>query len=249
MLIIADHRLPRQAQQKLAAFGDFYPFKGNAAYDAIRSHPDVYLCKLPDRSLIVAPNAPQSLFQKLNEHQIPWKTGKKAVGTSFPDTALYNAVMTENIRVFHEKITDQSIRDVKSGVQKVTAKQAYIRCNLLMLNDKSAICSDGGIAQKLQEAEINVLQINPRGIQLPGFDYGFIGGCLGLSENRVFVSGSLDFHPQGKQMEAFIQESGFQIVELFKGSLLDVGGLFFLKQKKGSAFGNFPQNAEFVQGS
>ncbi len=229
MLIIADHRLPRQARQKLAALGDFYPFKGNAAYDAIRSHPDVYMCPLPDGSLIVAPNAPQALFQKLRENQIRWKTGKKAVGTGFPDTALYNAVMTENFQIFHKKITDQSITEWKSGAQKVAVKQAYIRCNLLMLNNRSAICSDEGISSKLQEAGINVLQINPRGIQLPGFDYGFIGGCLGLYDKRVFVSGSLDFHPQGKQMEAFILESGFQLVELFKEPLLDVGGLFFLK--------------------
>jgi len=225
MLIIADHRLPREAQDKLRQLGDFLPFYGTAAYEAISSHPDVYLCAMHDQ-VIVAPNAPKTLFESLEKNGISWKKGYNSVGIKYPETALYNAVATEHLLIANKHFSDKRILQSTGSRTFVHVNQAYVRCNLLMLGNQFAITSDHGIFKALSPY-CRLLEISPKGIQLPGFAHGFLGGCMGACNNQVFISGSLWHHPEGIKLKTFINQAGFDVEELFDGPLLDVGGIFF----------------------
>ena len=76
---------------------------------------------------------------------------------------------------------------------------------------------------------MNVLRIHSGDILLPGYPYGFIGGCCGkLAPDVMAFAGKLDSHRDSKHISAFLNTRGIKIVELLDGELLDVGGLVAL---------------------
>lgn len=228
MLIFVDKRAPAAARQHLRNFGEVVEFSTEGiVYEAISGHPDIFLCQTPQKC-IVAPNMPVEFLEILKNRQIDFVSGKNAVGKNYPDTAIYNAVVTEKFLVHNATVTDPVIFDYSENKQVIPVKQAYSRCNLLFLSEKAAITSDKGIEKKLAGFGINALFVDPDPVVLPGFKHGFFAGACCLSENQVFILGRLTHHHQGEQIREFIKNEGFTIVELYDGPLFDGGGIFFL---------------------
>ncbi len=76
---------------------------------------------------------------------------------------------------------------------------------------------------------MKVLRIRPGDIRLPGYSYGFIGGCCGkLAPDMMAFTGKLDKHRDGTRIKAFLGDRGVRTLELLEGELLDVGGLIAL---------------------
>ena len=48
-----------------------------------------------------------------------------------------------------------------------------------------------------------------------------------MMDDKFFVVGSLKYHKQGEEIRNFVQERGFEVVELANRPLLDVGSLVF----------------------
>lgn len=71
------------------------------------------------------------------------------------------------------------------------------------------------------------MYVNPEGIQLPGFDHGFVGGAAGIYKDQVFFIGNLDYFSEGEKFRHFL--SGYEIIELYDGPLFDGGSILFLE--------------------
>ena len=228
MLIIGDARLPAEAIENLSAFGSFVPFPTSGiTYDAVSGHPDLFFCK-HGHQLITAPNLPESYFTLLKNWNIPFVKGQRPVGKTYPQTARYNAVVTDNYLIHNTKYSDVSLKEVFVKNEFIHVNQGYTRCNLLALNDDLFITSDKGIFSQLQKRDLDVHYFSPEGIILPGFEHGFLGGCLGIIGNRIFVVGSLSRFPEGGKLNALLRSRNYEIVELYDGPLVDGGSLFFL---------------------
>jgi hypothetical protein len=78
---------------------------------------------------------------------------------------------------------------------------------------------------------LNCLYISPKEILLPGHLHGFIGGCMGVYKNTVFLTGNLKHHPEGKKLDSFLQERNYNIINLYDGKFFDGGGIFFVNTK------------------
>ena len=228
MLIIVDKKIPEEAKAKLMHWGKLMEIETTGiVYPAISGHPDIFFTQTEDK-LVVAPNLPSKYYNILKSEKINYQIGEIPVGKSYPETAKYNAVVTSKYLVHNTKITDAKILKLCGGKTKIHVNQGYTRCNLIFLNDDSAITSDAGIDGKLSGNGVNVLSVTTEGISLPGFKNGFFGGCCGVFRDKLFVLGSLDKYPDGEKVRDFVGKLNFQIVELCETVLYDGGGVLFL---------------------
>ena len=254
MLIIIDQKISASAKEILSSYGVLMELQTeNITYPAISGHPDIFFCQAPGK-LFVAPNLPQKYFDQLKEHQVDFITGELPVGPEYPASARYNAVATENYLIHNFRHTDFTITRALEDHQLIHVDQGYCRCNLLPLKEDHFITSDMGIFKVLkglhpkgtpsQRDSIpkglqpegtpalitfpKVLHVSPESILLPGFAHGFFGGCCGIREDKVFINGSLSFHPDGGKIKEYLTFLGYAIVELGDGPMMDVGSIFFL---------------------
>ncbi len=228
MLIFVDGRWPATIRKNLSQYGTCVPFATkNIVYDAIAGHPDIFFCQ-QDNNLVVAPNLPEKYFKRLHEHQINFIKGKLPVGNKYPATALYNAVVTQKYLIHNPQITDPVLQKTFSEKETIPVKQGYVRCNLLPLHEDVFITSDKGIEKALLDRGLEVHYFSPKGIRLPGYPHGFLGGCLGIHNRTVFVAGSMSHFAEGPKLAGWLQQRGYETVELYNGIWQDGGGIFFM---------------------
>ncbi len=231
-MLIADKRIPDQAKEKLLSFGNvlFIETKG-ITYEAISGHPDIFFFK-KDKDLIIAPNLPLKFKDELKKYSITFIEGEKTVGKKYPETAFYNAVVTENYLIHNLKYTDAAILEAAGNLKRINVNQAYTRCNLLPLPGDKFITSDRGIEKTLKNEGLEILYVSPKDILLPGFEHGFFGGTCGVFENKLLILGSLKHFKDGEKTRQFLDNAKMEIVELFKGPLFDGGSILCPSQIK-----------------
>ena len=226
MLILADKRIPEKAKNNLKKYGEVLFIETHGiTYPAISGHPDIFFCNT-ENGLVIAPNIPENIKQHLQQKKIQFVEGSLKVGNYYPETAYYNAVVTDQLLIHNMKHTEAVVLSENETLQKIHIKQAYTRCNLISLDNTRFITSDKGIEKTLSERGYKVLFVHPKGIVLPGFEHGFIGGCCGIYDDSIFFIGSLNNFPEGDKIRNFIK--GFEIIELYDGPLFDGGSLIFI---------------------
>ena len=227
MIIIHDSRLPDEASANLQKHGECLSFyTENITYEAIAGHPDIFICPV-DEKVIIAPNIPAVYMDFFLRRKIAFITGKTIVGNRKQNTTSYNAVITDKYVIHNSKFTDISILEETKSKNFIDVKQGFARCSLMPLKDNNFLVSDKGIVKKLQEKGLNCYYFSPEEIILPGFPYGFIGGCMGAYQNKIFIIGSLKYHSDGDKTERLLKRLNYEIVELYDGKLFDGGSLFF----------------------
>lgn len=226
MLFVIDKKTPPAAKEKLSLFGEIIEFETeNLVDDYLSGHPDIFFFQ-NGSSLIYSPNVPEKFLVKLQSYNVKLIKGYSEVSPGYPGCAKYNAVLGGNTFIHNPEITDSAIKNGTGNYEKIEVKQGFTRCSLLYLNGKNFITSDKGIEKKLKAAGKNVFFEDPSGILLPGCKNGFIGGCAGISENKIFITGMLKSLPNCNELKTFISGSGFEIIELYEGPLFDGGGIF-----------------------
>jgi hypothetical protein len=229
MYIIVDKKMPAAVVKKLAGMGEVIRLHTSGiTYEAISGHPDVFIHTINENTLVIAPNLPQKFKNLLSETKMNIVEGNRPVGPGYPATASYNAVSTEHTLIHNFRHTDPVIKEMKTEAGFIHVEQGYTRCNLLAISDRHFISSDAGITTTLKNNGKNCLFIDPKGILLPGFKHGFLGGCCGLHHHTVYLSGSLAHHPGGEDIRKYLLNLGFSLHELYKGPLFDGGGILFL---------------------
>ena len=154
------------------------------------------------------------------------------VSSDYPnDVALNQAVFKRTI-VGRRESCAKSILDYATHREYAyrSVKQGYAKCSTLILGDKAIVSADDGILSVASELGFDTLKIRngAREINLPGYDYGFIGGASAVCENEVFFFGDLSLHTQGKDIKDFCEKHGFCVNSLSSATLCDLGGAVIL---------------------
>ncbi len=229
MLIIIDSRMPQEAKASLKEVGEVFELQSkDVVYKSIQGHPDVFLLQM-DELVIMAPNAPVELKEAFQKHRIPFLRGKNKLGLEFPKTVFYNAVSTNKYLIHKEGLTDSCVLHENDKKQFVSVNQAYTRCNLLNLNNECFITSDKGIEKSLSDKGIDIHYFSDEDVLLEGQEHGFIGGAMGVFNHTVYILGHLSFYKEGERLRDLITSKNMKISELYKGPLIDGGGVFFLE--------------------
>ena len=250
--IIADSRMPEEAKKNLKKLGDvLFLNPTEITYKSISAHPDIFFFQTKD-GLIYAPNAPKKIVNELKKRKIKLTEGKKEVGKKYPETVPYNAVGIGNTLIHNLKHTDSTILSLYEN--HIHVNQGYTRCNLLALNENAFItsisdnrqqstvnsqrclslskaelgASTGSATEKLkvQSSMFKVLYIDPRQIKLEGHDHGFFPGCCGVWKNNLVVCGSTKYLKEKEELDKFLTDNNFNLIELYDGELVDVGSIF-----------------------
>ncbi len=237
--IIADSRMPEDAKKNLKKLGNvLFINPTSVTYNSISSHPDIFFFQKDD-ALIYAPNAPKRIIKELKKRKIKLIEGKKEVGKKYPETVPYNAVGIGNLLIHNLKHTDETI--LSSYENQINVNQGYTRCNLLALNENAFITSDVGIFNTVnsqqstdnslypQESLVgtSILYIDPKQIKLEGQKNGFFPGCCGVWKNNLIVCGSTKNLKEKAELDKFLKDNNFNLIELYDGDLIDVGSVFF----------------------
>ena len=241
--IIADSRMPEEAKKNLKKLGNvLFINPTSVTYNSISSHPDIFFFQKDD-ALIYAPNAPKRIVKELKKRKIKLIEGKKEVGKKYPETVPYNAVGIGNLLIHNLKHTDETI--LSSYENHININQGYTRCNLLALNENAFITSDVGIFNAVNRQQTtdnslypheshvetygrtSVLYIDPKQIKLEGQKNGFFPGCCGVWKNNLIVCGSTKNLKEKAELDKFLKDNNFNLIELYDGELIDVGSVFF----------------------
>lgn len=228
-----------------------------STYHPVCTHPDIFMCRL-------------GLWENIDI----FPGNHKKLRPEYPGNIIYNAVCTEKYFIHNLKYTDHELlafaaewkashsgfttyfteKACKFSADKllyVDVPQGYTRCCLLPVDDTSFITSDIGIANALTSTGADVLVIEKGHIELPGFNYGFIGGCAGhimlpqlysnypcsidtsnspenAPRKAIIFNGNLPAHPDYDAIKNFITERNTDIIYFENYPLTDIGSILAL---------------------
>ncbi|MDY0076142.1 MAG: hypothetical protein RBR87_02615 [Bacteroidales bacterium] len=228
MLVIADGRMPDLAKKSLSQMAEpLWIAPQPNVYESIAAHPDIFFCSTK-AGLVTAPKLPAHYLTRLQKNKCIIIKGSLSVGSKYPQTAIYNALATDNFLIHNLKYTAAEIKNQYAEEQLIHVNQAYTRCNIVVLTDHYFITSDVGVYTTLRDNSKEVFLIDPQQIMLPGHQHGFFGGCCGIFEKQLVICGHIDFLTEKNGLQAFAEKAGFSIKALYYGKLFDVGSLLFV---------------------
>jgi len=179
--------------------------KSTRVYEAISSHPDIFMCKINDRMI----------------------QAEDDLGVAYPENIQYNGVQIGSLFVHNTDYTAPrlmaAVKD--AGLTPVHVNQGYTKCNVVLVDDHSIITSDAGISTALLACGIEVLLISPGSIKLTGYPTGFIGGTSGRIGNTIVFNGDLSEHPDYIPISNFIFDRGLRLQYFEEYPLEDIGSI------------------------
>lgn len=238
-MILHDSRLPgfySMAIRKIFPDKEMVPFfapetHSSCAYEAIRSHPDIYCMQFSPDTLIVAPSA-KDFFDALSLRAgFKVVRGDKDPSGEYPGTAGFNALRCGEYLIHNFGITDKIVLEkaYEHKLKLIKVKQGYSKCSCIPVAEKAIITSDKAIAGIIDTQGFDVLYVDPEDIALPSCDYGFIGGASGVQgEDSVFFCGDLREHRKFREILRFLEEHNVEACWVPGAALFDCGGLFFI---------------------
>lgn len=112
---------------------------------------------------------------------------------------------------------------------EIIVKQGYTNCSTICLTSSSYITDDKGIYKKLIKNNCDCLLIPKGDIQLPGYNYGFIGGAsVKLKENIILFFGDIQNTKIKKEITEFLNKYNFEPRFIENKILKDIGSAVIL---------------------
>ena len=190
-------------------------------HPAICSHPDMTIVHLGKDRFICAPDAYDYYKSALPEAEII--RGAVNIKPEYPHDVTYNVTLLGGF-TFMNTVTEQI--KVFGGGKIINVRQGYTKCSICIVSENAIITADAGIASAARENNIDTLLISAGNIELPGMNYGFIGGASGLiAPDTLAVNGDITTHPDGETITRFCADRGVKITPLRKGAIRDIGSI------------------------
>ena len=145
-------------------------------------------------------------------------------GREYPNDILLNFIDVKTAVVGLEK----HISNYAKAKKVINVKQGYARCSTLV-GQNFAVSADAGILSALSALGYDTLLISAGGVELPGYDHGFIGGASFSDGDDVYFFGSLSYHKDGERIKKFLHKHGAEIYELDDTPPIDLGGAVIVK--------------------
>ena len=129
-------------------------------------------------------------------------------------------------RFFHrlDASSPEALANLPAGLETVNIAQGYAKCSVCVVDGRSVITADRGIAKAALSAGLDVLTVTPGYIELEGFDCGFIGGAsFKLAPDVMAFTGTLDGHPDRDAIISFLAVRGIKPLFLTGRPAFDIG--------------------------
>jgi len=158
--------------------------------EPIDGHPDMVIHPIDFKTFVVAPNVYDYYRNVLAEKSIKVIKGGKTLCRNYPEDIAYNEARIGRYAVHNLQHTDQVLKYYleEAGIEFIHVNQGYTKCSTSAVNDNKALTSDYTLHEKLKSYNIDCMFINPEVVRLKGYNHGFIGGCTGLINEKIFLS-------------------------------------------------------------
>lgn len=197
-------------------------------YDSIQGHPDILMHHIGENFIVMAPNVFDRLAFKLIKKGFAVTKGDTCLSRNYPQNIAYNVLRIGRYAFHNLKYTDRQIRILyeKMNIKAVNINQGYSKCSVCVINEKSVITSDKGIAKELEKYDIESLLIKPGDIRLEKLNYGFIGGATGLiSNSELAFTGYVNNLKDYKRIMEFLDLRGISAKILSSKKIIDIGSI------------------------
>ena len=198
----------------------------------VRTHPDMLLHHLGGEDIYAASYSPP-LILALQSAGFKTKVMQEPLGGAYPFDVRLNCFLLANYLFCNKKTVDTFLLNYyqSNGAEVVHSKQGYAKCSVCIVDENSIITEDAGIYRAAVTAKINALLILKGSVSLPGYDYGFIGGCSGkLDKHTLAFCGDIRLHPDYEKINLFCLKRGVNTYSLWNGPLTDMGGILPLME-------------------
>ena len=196
-------------------------------YKLESTHADMQ-CHHLNKNEIVISRDNTYLYKQLKNLGLDIKYSNKYLRKNYPYCSILNAARVNNYLFANAKYIDNTILEncLKNNIEIINVSQGYTKCSIAIIDSNSIITADDSIYKAAKIKNIDVLKIRPGYIELPGYNYGFIGGTCGLiDKNKIVFTGNILLHPDYKKIKNFIEGKNIEIICLNNKHLLDVGGI------------------------
>lgn len=232
--VIIDSRAPKKVTNSLTNLGfDIISLPCFSALpDPVSAHPDMLIFFADDKIFChrdyytIAKNEINEISRSGYEIIL----SNEYVSQEYPHDILFNSViingniygkrtyMSHLIHTFAEN-NDMNIIDVNQG---------YTKCSVCKISENAIITADPSIYKATTSDQIDALFISSGYVSLSGYDCGFIGGCSGICEDKIYFSGNIFLHPDGKKISDFCEKHNKTPISLSDDILFDIGSMFFI---------------------
>ncbi len=154
-------------------------------------------------------------------------TTDENISPDYPNDILFNAVLT-NDKTLYAKCAHVSIKIKELANNVIDVKQGYTACSTCKVANNAFMTTDTGLCKAYMQNNIDVLLVEKEGIELQGYDCGFIGGASAVFDDKVVFFGSLQGYKDGEKVRKFVEKYGKKAVELSDEKLTDIGGCIAL---------------------
>ncbi|GAA0748044.1 DUF6873 family GME fold protein [Clostridium oceanicum] len=202
----------------------------NLLYDAVCGHPDMLLNIIDKNRLLLHKDTDSKFINKLKKLNFKVILSKNSLKNKYPKDIILNAVNTKKIFMHNLKFTDPTLLDLVKNKNLINISQGYSKCSTAIVSPNAVMTSDIKIAKILTKNKFDVLLLPPGDILLPGLDYGFIGGCCGLiDEKTIAFYGNLKFYKYGNEVLQFLNKHNVKPIFLRNDKLIDRGSILCIE--------------------
>lgn len=196
----------------------------------LSGHADLSVLHLGGNRLLLAPYLKGSEFsQQLGNMGFDLQFADIEQSSLYPGDAQMNVCILGNKVIYNPKtVPDAMVKYLTIGNRavQISSRQGYSRCSVCVVNDNAIITADEGICRSAEARGVDVLKIRPGYIDLPGFDYGFIGGAsFKISDTKLAFTGRLDRHPDAERIIEFVSLHNVDMVYITDKPAFDIGGV------------------------
>lgn len=200
----------------------------------ISSHADMSVLHGTGEKIYLAPYLERSeLSEKLIQAGFEVSISAMSQKAEYPHDVSLNICITGK-RVICSKWSDSRITNNLADKQYklLLTKQGYSRCSVCPITENAAITADRSIASLLKSEGLDVLLISPGYIDLPGYNYGFIGGSAFKVADKVLAfTGHFDKHPDKMAILEFLGLHNIEPLFLTDMPIFDIGGAIPILEK------------------
>lgn len=204
----------------------------------VASHPDMLMTVVGRDAVVPASYAAQedvgpitdTLLRRCGVRVI---TTEKSPGNMYPHDVVCNALLFDGCLYGKLSALAPEILRLADeiGIATANVAQGYAGCSALACGD-ILLTADPSVRNAVSERSGSVLSLSPGGIDLPGYDTGFIGGAGGYVDGHAVFFGDVHRHPDGERMADTLAKRGIVCHCLGDGPLTDFGGIKFFPINK-----------------
>ena len=229
-ILAVDSRISENSRTKLDELGfTIIKIPQNPMFDgAVSGHSDMFISKINGELFV--DNSVKELFTFVKNVKV---LNREAVVSEniyrYPEDIEFNCVHVGKSLICNRKHTHSEIIKYaeNNNINIINVNQGYAKCSVCVVSDNAIITEDDSIAKNATENGIDVLQIKKGFVKLPGYDYGFIGGCSGLIEKELIVfNGNIENHPDFDRIHKFCEHYNVKILSLSDEVLCDIGTIY-----------------------